>query len=395
MAEDAGRLTLDNRPGQYLDNVEIGGQTADQPVRIENLLTHTSGLGNMDGSLVFFPPRDRQEVLSRLPHLPVTTGANEAFSYSNMGYTLAGIIAAPDGFDAALEDKILAPLGMSRSTMSFARMSEAGNVAKGYARVGGEPYPVSNENFRYAGPAGGLNTTASDLGKWIVFLLSGGVHEGKSLLSKDFVQRATHPNWPKPEDMSDPISGYGYGFFVDTFDGALRVSHGGNTSGYSSLVDFIPDRKIGVAIMTNQQNSDVVYQAANIVYAHILDLEAIDISQTQPRITEGRSANDVANGSVSNRPDIEIFTGTYFDPGYGKIRIRQNGEQLFAESPTFTLPTQYVEGTRFLLTWTEGLHQNIPTFEMTFVLDDDGQVTGLALPLRLGDEVFTRVPDAQ
>jgi hypothetical protein len=147
--------------------------------------------------------------------------------------------------------------------------------------------------------------------------------------------------------------------------------------------------------MTNQQNSDVVYQAANIVYAHILDLEAIDISQIQPRITEGRSANDVANGSVSNRPDIEIFTGTYFDPGYGKIRIRQNGEQLFAESPTFTLPTQYVEGTRFLLTWTEGLHQNIPTFEMTFVLDDDGQVTGLALPLRLGDEVFTRVPDAQ
>ncbi|MGJ8561260.1 MAG: serine hydrolase [Litorimonas sp.] len=395
MAEDAGQLTLNDNPAQYLDRVEISGQKPDQPIRIENLLTHTSGLGNMDGSLVFFPLKDRQDALSRLPHLPVTIGADEAFSYSNMGYTLAGLIAAPDGFDVALQQKILAPLGMSSSTMSFERMSDEGDIAQGYAMVDGAAVPVGYENMRFAGPAGGLNTTASDLGRWIAFLLNDGIHDGQSLLSRDFIHRATSPQWPKPEDMSGPVSGYGYGFFIDEFEGAMRITHGGNTSGFSSLVDFIPDLNIGVAIMTNQQNSDIVYQAANIVYAHILDLDPIDIGQIERQVSDGRGDNEAAAASASDSPemDLETFTGTYFEPGYGNIRIRQKDGKLLADFPDFTLPAQYVGENRFILNWTADLHQNIPSFEMGFVLDTDDKVTGFTLPLRLGDEFFVRVTD--
>jgi CubicO group peptidase (beta-lactamase class C family) len=394
IATDASDLSLDDLVETVLpvDPDIFNGEK----VRVRDLLTHTAGFGNMDGSFVFFPAQNQADILRRLEDLAPFDPPGESFAYSNMGYTLAGMIAAnelgyPDNFDAMINDKIFRPLGMTRSTLSIEAMA-SDNAAQGYAMSGTDAIPVLPEDMKAAGPAGALNSTASDLGKWVQLWLNDGDWEGQRLLSPEFVAAAISAEWePNPDDNPESLpNGYGFGFFVEGFRGTLRVSHGGNTAGYSALVDFLPEKDIGVAILTNQDTSDAIYYAANIIYAHMLDFDRPIMADIEPKM--GAARTDI---SAEDEPlDIEKmrpFIGTYAAPGYGVVEIARDDQTLVARLPDFTLSLSHQQEDQFILGWREGAHQNIPSFNLSFVRNTSGQIEGFTLPLRHGDEFFRRL----
>ncbi len=134
-------------------------------ITVEDLLLHRSGLPNEPDS-VYDSPRDARTVITQ-------TVATEpfqkygAFSYSNLDYlVLALIIESLTGksFDTVLQERILAPVGMTHSGIANVRTP---NLARGYVtdsagNLQSEP-ALQIENF---GAAGAMYGTASDLLKF-------------------------------------------------------------------------------------------------------------------------------------------------------------------------------------------------------------------------------------
>lgn len=61
-------------------------------IKIEDLLSHKSDFGSLDGSLILFPENDKLKTFERLKYLKPNGKINDSWIYSNKGYTIAGTI---------------------------------------------------------------------------------------------------------------------------------------------------------------------------------------------------------------------------------------------------------------------------------------------------------------
>lgn len=87
-----GELSLDDDIKKYIPEFEIQSTFEYEKITIENLLMHRSGLIADLYNLILDPSRDYHEVIDELKNTYLTFIPGQVFSYSNVGYTLLGII---------------------------------------------------------------------------------------------------------------------------------------------------------------------------------------------------------------------------------------------------------------------------------------------------------------
>ncbi len=246
----AGRLRLDVDIGRYVDIPLRRATTA--PITLGQLLTHTSGLeeGYFGGEVA--SPRDLvslREMLRRtLPHFVHPPGSVAA--YSNHGATLAGHIverASGEEYAAYMRDHVLAPLGMTHSTFFEppppAPMAVA---AKGYNYDSGRftARPPMTVNID---PAGGLNTTAADMARFLIAMLNGGQVDGSRVLSPEttaLMQACHYRAAPAAQCIA-------YGFLHMRFNGHEALVHAGDYDVFHANLVMLPDAHIGFAVFYN------------------------------------------------------------------------------------------------------------------------------------------------
>lgn len=113
---------------------------------------------------------DRKEIARRLRFIPPATTFRIAYAYDNVLYLVAGeLIETISGqsWEAFVSTRILAKVGMTGSNVRHSAATGGGNVATTHARVEGRvrsirPFESDNTN-----PAGGINSSAEDLAKWM------------------------------------------------------------------------------------------------------------------------------------------------------------------------------------------------------------------------------------
>jgi len=243
---EAGKLRLDDKIGKYLDTSWLAQPILDK-VTIEQLLTHTSGLGS------YF--NETYDKSSRLlfrkvdDYKPLVVGDTLAFepgtqwSYSNTGFLLLGAIvekaSGEDYFDYVREH-VTGPAGM-KNTDCYELDLVNPNLAVGYDKEQGPKGPFYRNNiFQHVlrgGPAGGSYTTVEDLLAFDRALRAG------RLLSP--AMRDTM--WtPKP---SSPRYGYGFGVYQSPLGRA--VGHNGGFAGISAEFMMFLDAGYTVAVLSN------------------------------------------------------------------------------------------------------------------------------------------------
>jgi CubicO group peptidase (beta-lactamase class C family) len=241
-----GALTPDTAVGTV-----VGGLTPClQRVTVGQLLTHTGGL--IDEPAEF--GTQGEEALAAYARSWAAEycliAPGRAFSYSNSGYALAGLALQEQTrtpFADVMRTRVLAPLGMTRTTF---RPTEAMTfpVAVGH-RVKGDRAevvrPLANDTRLW--PAGTLYSSAADLARFLRALANDGRLDGKQALPAAAVNALMTPRAP----MTTQSSQYGYGFEIDTFRGQARVGHGGTMTGYTAQIQVLPERHLGVALVTN------------------------------------------------------------------------------------------------------------------------------------------------
>ncbi len=248
---------------------------------VRDLLVHRSGLGLGAGDLLWWPPStyDRKEIARRLRFVEPATSFRSAYAYDNVLYLIAGeVVEAAGGssWEDFVERRILKRVGMNDSNVRNSESTRGENSAMPHARVEGrvqriKPFASDNTN-----PAGGINSSASDMAKWMKVLLDEGkLDAGSPLYSDETARELTTLVTPIPivepetEIASQRMSfrGYGLGFNVHDYRGKKVVNHTGGLPGLFSKLTLLPELELGVMVLTNQESGD----AYNAITYHVLD----------------------------------------------------------------------------------------------------------------------------
>ena len=244
---DAGKLDLEDTLDRHVEGA------AHAPT-IRRLLSHASGLQREthDDSwltLRFAPP---DELLETLGQAEMVLPSGARFHYSNLAFALLGIVVERVSGLAYMDyvrEHLFEPLGLTR--VGFEPEQPA---AKGYL---GQPYAdgvwdtIDVETGAWAS-AGQLWGTVGDLCRWGAFLAD----PAEAVLAKKTVEEmrtvqviAEHDRW---------LAGYGLGLGLRRDGERILVGHTGSMPGFVAVLYVSPNEKVGVAVLTNESEANVV-----------------------------------------------------------------------------------------------------------------------------------------
>ena len=247
--EEQGKLNIDADVNQYLD-FQIRPAFS-KPITLRNLMTHTGGFEEEARDVILTDPKQavtlRDFLIRNQPMRLFAPGTVPA--YSNYGVGLAGYIVqrvSGQPFEQYVAEHIFGPVGMTHSTFYQP-------PPKGLAAVPSEGYrgnttkpAVGFEIFNPA-PAGGVSSTAADMGRFGQMLLNGGEIEGQRILKPDTLARMWTPQFRASEQMP-PI---GMGFYQSWRDGVHWIGHQGDLIAFHSLFFVEPERKVVLFVSYN------------------------------------------------------------------------------------------------------------------------------------------------
>lgn len=243
-------------------------------VTLRQLLCHRSGIirespvgGYLDGSE---PGLER--TVASVGQCPLVNPPNFKTRYSNVGPTVAGVIVSRvSGLPYARYqlENVLRPMGMTNSAFLLKDVPR-GRLLTSYMRVaeeGGGFKIIPAPQFDLGTyPAGNLFTTAGDLARFISVLLAEGRAGEQRVLSAATLAQMFTPQ------LTTNATGFGLGFSVGKFRERKTIGHMGMVYGFTSSLIFVPEAKIGVVILSNEDiASGPVRKLANLALGLMLE----------------------------------------------------------------------------------------------------------------------------
>ena len=374
-------------------------------MQVRDLLVHRSGLGLGAGDLLYWPTTTytTREVAERLKDVPLTGGFREKYAYDNILFGVAQLVveeASGLSFKQFLEARVFTPLGMGETRYNSDDLKPGENVAVGHAKFDFKDLrPVGVTSWRNASGAGGMYSSVHDLGKWMNAQLAGGVTaDGKRLFSEDRQREmwtmltpipVGKPSVPELAPMVPNFLGYAQGWQLSDYAGHKLVWHTGGWPGQVSRLTLVPELDLGVVVLTN---AEVGHAFHAITYA-ALDMMlgtgphdwkaayAAAFAKAQGNADEDWNKH-LAARDASSKPSLPLarYAGTYRDPWYGDVLIRQGRKGLevqFAKTAELLGDIEHWQHDSFIVRWRDrGL--NADAF-LSFALDPDGKVRELRM----------------
>ena len=360
-----GELDLDAPLGRLLPSVALKLPLAAGEITLRHLLTHTHGITD-GGPIVIrtaYTGDFTNELLLRLLGEYEASPKGRAFAYGNLGYNVAGLALDarfPAGWKELLAREIFAPLGMA-ATSALVSTTPRDRLAMphaaeptGFTRL---PYAKTDATMH---AAGGMVSTASDLAVWLEAHLNRGTVDGRQV----FPAAAVAETHRKQADQDRTFAmfhrfGWGLGWDLDTYDGDTLVHRFGSFPGFRSHVSFMPERGIGVVVLTNGGGlgSALTDFVATAAYDTLLDKpglrERLDKTVAAARERAAQERREVAEDRAqrAGRPrtlahPLAAYAGTYHSPSLGCLELRLDGGTLRATMGTATSAVEVYDGAK-------------------------------------------------
>lgn len=258
LVED-GLLSLDDSVCEYLP------VAFDESVTVHHLLSHTSGAPSNGMANVLLsrltgvgeqgvPLSDRAEFLEHVNEALEQTSfePGSRFHYYASGFTLLGLLieeVSGQSYREVVAERVLEPLGMTRSTFSQSAFEEESDRMTPYAPTaeGFEPAPFPFHDLIDA--TGGLLAPVDELAAYVRFFLNDGDHDGTQVMSPEMVEKMCTAHADTEGEMG--VDGYGYALMIDEIDRDPLIGHSGDAVVSSGYVGFLPESGYGVAIGCN------------------------------------------------------------------------------------------------------------------------------------------------
>jgi CubicO group peptidase (beta-lactamase class C family) len=256
---ERGQVDLSAPIGRYASDVA----PALRGLTLTALLSHTAGLRDAFSVPGFSGAPTLADAARRLDTGAVLAPPATVYSYSNIGFMLAGyVLERASGLPYAdlVTREVLGPLGMTHTTFQLT-MAMTYPLALGHDVDANDPTRVAvMRPFMDSAellPRGGLFSTAPDMALFAMALMNAPETEASRGLAPAAILRTMDVYATAP---SDPVGGvpeqwYGLGMRITKYRGHREVGHFGGGVGYGAVVRLLPDRRRGVIILANRTNA--------------------------------------------------------------------------------------------------------------------------------------------
>ena len=383
MLADEGKLSLDDRVIDHLPWFRMSDAYVTREMRIKDLLAHRSGLTLGAGDLLYWPTTTytTEEVARRLKDVPLGGSFRGQYAYDNILFGVAQLVveqASGMKYEDFLRKRIFAPLGMTETRFNSDTLKPGDNVATGYALADFKDLqPAPRMTWHNVSGAGGIYSSVHDLGKWMNMHLAGGTYTDAKGTEHQLVSKKRQQGmWTivTPIPVNDPsvpelrpgkpnFLGYGEGWQLSDYSGNKLVWHTGGWPGMVSRLTLVPDRKIGVIVLTSQE----VGAAFNAVTMQALDamlgtpkhdwLDAYTkaVAKSKSKADEDMQKH-LAARDANAKPSLPLaeYAGTYRDPWYGDVAIKNEGGKLvmrFTKTPDLVGDMEPWQHDTFVVRW--------------------------------------------
>jgi CubicO group peptidase (beta-lactamase class C family) len=402
---DEKKLDMNDRVVDRLPWFQMSDPYVTREMRIRDLLAHRSGLSLGAGDLLYWPATTytTQEVVQRLRYVPLTNSFRAEYNYDNILFAVAGLVieqVSGKPWADFITQRIFTPLGMTESqTHAPDHIGAGDDIATGHAKFDFKDLkPVAPMSWNNNQAAGGIYSSVHDLSKWMTMQLDGGVYKDSAGKEQHLFSagrqnemwslltpiRISEPSVPELKGAKPNFSGYGEGWFVSDYRGHKLVWHTGGWPGMVSRVTLVPDLKLGIVVLTNQE-SGAAFQAVTMraldAYMEAPKTDWIAAYAAGVRKSEGNADDSMkkheaarAKGSKPSLP-LDGYVGTYRDPWYGDVKVSKQGGKLvmsFSKTAQLTGTLDPWQHDTFIAHWSDR-SLNGDAF-VNFNLDADGKV---------------------
>ena len=259
-------------------------------IAIRNLLNHTGGLPDYEeimereakhGGRTYSAEHQilDREVLALLKTQP--TGLfppGTRWQYINSGYVVLGLIVAKASgmpYREFLQRRIFVPLKMANTLVYQKGVNTVSRRAYGHSKDAGKLVEADQSSTSATLGDGGIYSNVADLAKWDEGLRK------HTLLSEKEMQPAltpvkladgSEPHWPRDPQVrgatDGPVVMYGFGWFLDPYDGHARNYHDGSTEGFRTAIQRFVGDHFTVIVLCNR--TDLNASALSLKVADLL-----------------------------------------------------------------------------------------------------------------------------
>lgn len=396
MLVQEGKLDWNDKVKKYLPYFELYDPWVSNEVTVRDILSHRVGLAEFSGDLIWYKSDlTAEEIIKRAKYLPKAYDFRSGYGYSNLMYIVAGeLIKKITGksWSDNVKERILDPLGMNRTITTPTKLEAVGNYATPHMRENDKNIPIAWEDWEKVGALGGIISSVRDISKWMIFNLNHGVWGVDTLLTKETRNMlwTPHSNFQVDHtvknDLERHFKAFGLGWELSDYHGNLLVGHEGGYDGMITAISLIPDKNLGVVVLTNGMKSP---NLAATYYAldKFLGLDSKDWSRELLEKANDKQKNDSRisdrkkSRMLNTKPSLplEKYIGIYKSDIYGEIKITQEGEQLrmeFEHSPDLAATLRHWHYDVWEIIW-DKKHAWFSFGTIKFITDNNMEVKGI------------------
>jgi CubicO group peptidase (beta-lactamase class C family) len=409
---DEGLLDWDKPIRDVMPEFRLHDEYATQHATLRDLLSHRTGLPRHDATWYGNAAKPRMEAIKELRHLKPNAPFRSLFQYNNLMFEAVGhlcaVVTESDSWETFLQERILNPLGLNNTTPNYDSNGKTfDDIAQPYRwKLGGTTPQIIPFYQNALGPAGSMYSTLSDMVTWIKVHAQQGMFNGEAFVSPYNLKQMHIPHTliaattQQERLFNNNVFAYGLGWFIEPYNGATLIHHGGNIDGFSLMAAFVPQEDLTVVVLTNIDGkglrSALLYEAVD----RALGREGRNWSSdmlSAAKVTQEAALKSNASTAADRLSDapathaLKDYAGHYAAPAYEDIHVewKDNALRMFFYGEYW--PLEHYQHNIFELDMSSRFDEKL---KVTFDLDKNSHIICLNLPIEpaIGDMAFTKKP---
>jgi CubicO group peptidase (beta-lactamase class C family) len=407
-----GKLDWDKPIKQFVPTIEFANEDLNNSVTIRDMLSHRTGISRHD--LIWYKSDfSRKELFDRLKYLEPSQSLRQGFLYNNMMYAASGyIIEYLTGltWENFLRHRIFKPLGMNSTVFSIAEMMKQSDYFVPYNEKRDTTllYQIPYyEEAQGIGPAGSIVSNITDMSKWLIALMNGGIYNKKQILPVDAIRASLDPAIALPNYLLENKSygellnpAYGMGRWFASYRGHFLAYHGGDLDGIHSQFSCMPYDSIGVIVFVIGDQSYPLYNIISYnIYERLLGMDQTpwserrlkerDASKKMNKAGREKAGSErIANTNPSH--PLADYSGEFEHPAYGIIKIFPQDSVLYMDFHRIVLPLKHFHYDRF----DSPNDEQYGLWSLNYLTNPQGEIDRLTISLDESEVTFVRRADA-
>ena len=263
---DDGLVEWSDTVKNILPDFDLFDDWVENNITVDELMLHRTGIKGQAGTYIPNLGYNRDDIYQMLKYIKPAYSFRDVYAYNNITFIIAAkVIEKVTGksWEENLQERILDPLGMTKTSANEEGFKSNPNATTPHSfyyddgKMKVEPLYGEEQALHWLtviGPAGSINSTATDLLKWAEFQRNLGKVGDKQIISTKNM-KYLQKGQTIVSQGDDYIRLYGLCWFVEQNDEYKLFFHTGTTWGQTAICAFIPEHQLTLTVLVNSEAS--------------------------------------------------------------------------------------------------------------------------------------------